>query len=66
MGGGELELTEGHKRAILDLFADGTSVRDLAQWYGVDQATIRDVLLPYVKLVPADPRARVVERPTKP
>jgi hypothetical protein len=56
----ELELTEGQKRAILDMFADGTSVRDLATWYRVDQATIRAVLEPHVKLVPADPRARVV------
>ncbi len=55
-----MELTEGHKRAILAMYADGTSVRDLAAWYRVDQATIRAVLEPHVKLIPADPQARVV------
>jgi hypothetical protein len=42
-------LTEGEKKAIVGMFAHGTGVRDLAEWYEVDQATIREVLKPHVK-----------------
>ncbi len=43
-------LNEGQKRAIVQMFATGTSVRDLAEWYQVTQAEIREVLRPHVKL----------------
>ncbi len=46
-----LELTEGHKRAIVSMFASGTSIRQLAEWYRVSQDEIREVLKPHVRLV---------------
>jgi len=49
-------LTEGHKKAIVGMYAHGTSVADLARWYKVSQAEIREVLRPYVRL--DDGRAR--------
>lgn len=46
-----MELTDGHKRAIVAMFASGTSVRELAEWYRVSQDEIREVLKPHVRLV---------------
>jgi hypothetical protein len=43
------QLTDGHKRAIVQMYATGASVPDLAKWYRVDQATIREVLRPHIK-----------------
>ena len=43
-------LTEGHKKAIVGMYAHGTSVADLAKWYRVSQAEIREVLRPHVRL----------------
>jgi hypothetical protein len=37
-------------------------VRDLAEWYKVDQATIRDVLQPHVRLVKDGERERERKR----
>ncbi len=44
------KLTDGHKRAIVNMFANGTSVPKLAEWYGVSQAEIREVLRPHVRI----------------
>ena len=44
------KLTEGHKKAIVGMFANGTSIQKLAEWYGVPQAEIREVLRPFVRL----------------
>lgn len=43
-------LTEGHKKAIVGMFANGTSIQKLAEWYSVPQAEIREVLRPFVRL----------------
>ncbi len=42
-------LTDGHKRAIVNMFANGTSIPKLAEWYGVTQAEVREVLRPHVR-----------------
>jgi hypothetical protein len=44
-----LNLNEGHKKAIVQMFAHGTSIRELAEWYKVDQGTIRELLRPHIK-----------------
>ena len=44
------KLTDGHKKAIVGMFANGTSIQKLAEWYGVPQAEIREVLRPFVRL----------------
>lgn len=50
----ESALTEGHIRAIVGMFANGTSVSKLASYYNVPQAEIRRVLRPYVSMHVAD------------
>lgn len=45
-----MQLTEGHKKAIIQMFAHGTSIKDLATWYKTDADTIREVLRPHVRL----------------
>jgi hypothetical protein len=60
-----MELTEGHKAAILEMFANGVSIRDLAQWYRVDQETIREVLRPHVKIRWEPERVRRATRKTE-
>ena len=57
-----MELTDGHKSAIVQMYAHGTSIKDLAAWYNVDRDTIREVLRPHVKFE-WDPRP--VRRPAK-
>jgi hypothetical protein len=58
-----LDLTDGHKRAIVHMYSTGTSIPDLAKWYRVDQATIREVLMPHVRLA-EEPRRGGAERRT--
>lgn len=43
-------LTDGHIRAIVGMYANGTSVPKLASFYNVSQAEIRRVLRPYVSM----------------
>lgn len=43
-------LTEGHIRAIVGMYANGTPVPKLASFYNVSQAEIRSVLRPYVSM----------------
>jgi Mor family transcriptional regulator len=45
-----VELNEGHKRAIVQMFAHGARIADLAKWYKTDPETIREVLRPHVKM----------------
>lgn len=44
-----VELAEGHRKAIVQMFANGSSIPDLAKWYKLSQAEVREVLKPYVK-----------------
>lgn len=44
-------LSDGEKRAIVQMFAHGSSIPDLASWYKVTQADIREVLKPHVQFV---------------
>ena len=46
----ESVLSEGHIRAIVGMFAHGTSIPQLASYYKVSQAEIRKVLRPYVTM----------------
>ena len=43
------KLSEGEKKAIVQMFAHGSSIPDLANWYKVSQADIREVLRPHVQ-----------------
>jgi hypothetical protein len=45
----KVEVEEGHRKAIVQMFANGSSIPDLAKWYKLSQAEIREVLRPYVK-----------------
>ena len=45
-----MNLNEGHKKAIVQMYANGASIRDLSTWYKVSQEVIREVLRPYVRL----------------
>jgi Mor family transcriptional regulator len=42
-------LNEGHKKAIVQMYANGTRIPDLASWYKVSQAVIREVLKPHIR-----------------
>ena len=44
-------LSDGEKRAIVQMFAHGSSIPELASWYKVTQADIREVLKPHVQFV---------------
>lgn len=45
-----MTLTEGHKKAIVQMYANGSSIRELARWYKVTPAEIREILRPHVKM----------------
>lgn len=42
-------LNEGHKKAIVQMYANGARIPDLASWYKVSQAVIREVLKPHIR-----------------
>jgi len=58
-------LNDGHKKAIVQMFAHGTSIRDLAQWYKVDQDTIRAILRQHVSLAVEPGRERWADQRTR-
>ena len=45
-----LALTDGHRKAIVQMYANGESIRNLATWYRVSQDEIREILRPHVRL----------------
>jgi len=42
------QLTEGHKAAIVQMFSSGTSIAELAKWYRVPRAEVREILKPHI------------------
>ena len=40
----ESKLSDGHKKAIVQMYAAGSSIQDLATWYRVTSAEVREVL----------------------
>ena len=48
--GSTFTLSEGHKKAIVGMYAHGASIPDLAKWYKVSQKEIREILRPHVRL----------------
>jgi uncharacterized protein (DUF433 family) len=51
-----MELNEGEQKAIVGMFANGASIRELAEWYRVDAETIREILRPHVRLAIEAPK----------